>query len=224
MRNIINIGWFAAVTSMIAIVAGHQGVHALSWKANQISTYAAIAPYDYLVTAAMLLSSLLLLVIGILVSRYKIVGTTRIVDCISPLSGAAMAGLIMLSYYEETAKSLEMLKQSGFWAVREQSFHDAGLQIFFYSSLLLILLLGFLVIVNRENSSHKAMGVTILLLSPASYLLMTTSWPKAVGFIGLTVGINQRAGLLCLWIGAVIFLTIASNAAPQPPQKSATEL
>lgn len=204
------------MASIASMVIGHLGSHDLSWKSSQISTYAAQAAYDSFITGSILLSSLTLLLIGILVSRYQIIGTNVLVHLLPALSGASASGLLMLAYYEETAKSLNYLKKSGFWAIRIQSFHDAGLTIFFYSTLLLVMLLGFMSLLDAVSAKGKIKGAVILGMGPASYLLMTTRWPKIVGFEGITVGVNQRAALFCLWLAVVLILTIASHKAAEP--------
>lgn len=211
MKNVLPLAWLAALTSIFFMTMGHLGDDSLNWISHQISTYAARSAYDYFITASMLLSAILLISIGILVSRCGVVGHSALTLVIPPLTGAAAAGLLMLSYYEETASSLTTLKASGFWSVRMQSFHDAGLDMFFYSSLLLILILGVLVTFSREKIADKSMGIIITLLSPATYLLLTSAWPKALGINGLAIGLSQRVGLFCLWLAAVIFLVIASK-------------
>jgi len=211
MNKVVAIGWSLAILAVVTMFIGHQGANELNWVSTQISTYAKSAPHDYFITASMLISASLMLVIGFLVTNEKVIGESILTFIVSPITGSAAAGLFMLSYYEETARTISALKTSGFWSIRVQSFHDAGLDIFFYSSLIFIFLLGLLVIINVEKLSHKFLGVLILLLSPLSYLLMTTPWLHLFGLKGHLVGINQRAGLFSLWLAAVIFLGIASN-------------
>lgn len=220
MKTIIFIGWISLVTSLVTMVIGHLGNHELSWQSSLISTYAATAPYDYFITSSILLMSLTLLIIGILVSKYQMIGTNFFVHLVPVLSGASASGLLMLAYYEETAKTLNLLKQSGFWAIRIQSFHDAGLFIFFYSVLLLVMLLGVLTFLHYSKILLKVLGGLILSMGPASYFLMTTTWPKLVGFGRITVGVNQRASLFCMFLAIVLILTIASNKALQPNAES----
>lgn len=211
MNKVVTIGWILAFLAVVAMFIGHQGANDLNWISTQISTYAKSAPHDYFITASMLISAGLLLVIGLLVTKEKVVGESILTFIVSPITGAAASGLFMLSYYEETARTISALKASGFWSIRIQSFHDAGLDIFFYSSLILIFLLGFLIILNEEKISRKLLGAIILLLSPLSYFLMTTPWLHYLGYKGHLIGINQRAGLFSLWLAAVIFLGVASN-------------
>ncbi len=215
MKTVLVIGWLSTVASLFSMVIGHLGVHEMSWVSAQISTYAATAPYDYFITSSMLLSAFSLIIIGVLVSNYHIVGTGFLAHFVPPLSGAAASGLILVAYFEETATTLNMLKQSGFWAIRIQSFHDAGLLIFFYSTVLLVMLLGVLVLTSNLKVGTKVLGGIVLAMGPASYFLMTTTWPKFIGLDGVTIGANQRSALFCLWLAVALVLAIVSTKAIQ---------
>ena len=214
MRHLLTICWISVISALLFMVLGHLGQHDLSWKVSQISTYAATAPYDYFITTSMLLSSAALIATGILISKHNIFRFGYLAHFAPVLSGASASGLLMLAYFEETAKNLPMLKKSGFWAIRVQSFHDAGLLIFFYGAILLVILLGILTAIYNFKKSHKLFGILIISFGPAAYFLMTTPWPKYVGFEGITTGINQRAALFCLWAAVTIFLAVISNNAP----------
>ena len=211
MVLISRIGLIIALLSLVSMVFGHFGTHDLSLRSAQISTYAAKAPYDYLITTSILLSSLTLLIISFINSKFQLFGASYLAHFIPALSGAASFGLVMLAYYEETAKNLSTLKQSGFMAIRIQSFHDAGLLMFFYGSLSLVILLGTLSIIYNYNKFNKVLGGIILCMAPLSFMLMTTKWPKALGFEGVTVGLNQRAALLCLWLAFTLILVMVSK-------------
>ena len=211
MVNTVILGWAASLAALAAMVLGHLGSHGLSWQANQISTYAARAPNDIFVTAAMWLAALGLLTIGVLVPRYRLFGPAYWVHLGPLLAGAAAAGLVMLACYEETAASLALLEQSGFQAIRQQSFHDAGLQVFFYSGLLLVAALGLFSLLDAKALAERLLGIVILGLAPASFLLMTTPWAQVIGLAGTTTGLQQRAALLCLWLAMVCVLALASD-------------
>ncbi len=218
MRIALLAGWATLIAAMAAMIAGHLGSHDLDWRAHQISTYAAIAPLDDLVTASMLLSAATLLLAGILASRYAILGGGVGGHLVPLLAGAAAAGLIMLAQYEETARTLTALQQSGFGSIRQQSFHDAGLQIFFYSSVLLVMVMGTLAMVFGTGAADRLMGLLLLCLGPASFLLMTTGWTRAIGLSGTTVGLQQRASLSCLWLAMLCVLVIATRRSSQRVQ------
>ncbi|MDH3973809.1 MAG: DUF998 domain-containing protein [Deltaproteobacteria bacterium] len=220
MILISRIGLIIAFLSLVSMVLGHFGSHELNLISSQISTYAAKAPYDYLITTSMLLSSLTLLIISFINSKFQIFGSSHLAHFIPALSGAASFGLVMLAYYEETAKNLSVLKQSGFMAIRIQSFHDAGLLMFFYSSLSLAVLLGTLTIIYNYNKINRVLGGIILCMAPISFMLMTTKWPKAIGIEGATIGLNQRAALLCLWLAFTLVLVMVSNKSFKATPKS----
>ncbi len=215
MRGTAILGWIFTVGALFAMVTGHFGAHGLSWQAQQISTYAATAPFDAFVTASMLLSAAAILVVGVLITKYGLFGHAIWVHLVPPMAGAAAAGLVMVASYEETAPSLTLLKQASFLAIRLQSFHDAGLQVFFYSSVLLITTLGALAILSGATLVERLIGVLILSLGPGSFLLMRASWTQAIGMAGASIGLQQRAALLCLWLAVVCVLVIASGKQPK---------
>jgi len=205
------LGWVLAVAALMAMVIGHFGDHDLSWQAQQISTYAATAPYDSFVTASMLLSAAAIVVVTVLVSKHGLIGSGYGVHMVPPLAGAAAAGLVMVASYEETAASLTMLKHAGFWSIRQQSFHDAGLQVFFYSGVVLVTALGAISILRGSVLVERLLGGLILSFGPGSFLLMRTSWAEAIGLAGPTIGLQQRAALICLWLAMVCVLVIATG-------------
>lgn len=211
MRQTLTFGWLAALVAIVAMVVGHFGDHGLSWKAKQISSYAAIAPYDDLITLSMVSSAGALSAIGILASRYRALGSSYWLHLVPLLAGAAASGLLMLACYEETARTLANLKESGFWAIRQQSFHDAGLLVFYFAAVTLVLMLGVFLVIFRSALPEKMTGLCLFLLAVGSGLLMRTSWPAAIGIGGATVGLKQRASLLFLWMAMLCILAIASR-------------
>ena len=210
MKTASTITWIFISTSLVLMVVGHLGTHPLNWVSMQISTYAAKAPYDYLITLSILCAAFALIMLSVLVSRYKIIGEDYLTHFFPVLLGAAAAGLIMLASYEETASTLALLKKSSFWNIRVQSFHDAGLQIFFYSSVLFIMLAGSSLIFTQPGLGTKVIALIIFSLGPASFLIMTTGLPYTEDIGGATHGLNQRAALFCLWL-AVVLIMVASS-------------
>ena len=211
MRVAITIGWAVSIAALAAMVIGHFGDHDLNWRSNQISTYAALAPLDSLVTSSMMLSAAALAVLGVLSSRHGLFGTGIAVHVVPLLAGAAAAGLVMLALYEESATTLTVLREAGFQAIRQQSFHDAGLQIFFYGALLLVMVMGGLIAMSGATWMEKLSGLLILCLAPGSFLLMSAAWPSAFGIEGPARGLQQRASLLCLWLAMAAVLAVASK-------------
>ena len=82
---ISRIGLTIALLSLTSMVFGHFGTHELNFLSSQISTYAAKAPYDYLITTSILLSSLTLLIISLLISKFQLFGTSYIAHFIPML-------------------------------------------------------------------------------------------------------------------------------------------
>ncbi len=187
---------------------GHSGDHSLSWKINQISTYAATAPQGRWVTASMLFSCLSLLILGVLAAKFKQLGDNYLAHLVPIMVGATTSGLLMLAAYEETARNMSLLKKASFMAIRQQSFHDAGLMIFFYSAILLVLTLGILLMSQASQLRERIIGIGVSLFGIFTYPLMTTAWPASLGVHGAGPGLQQRASLFCLWIAVVLVLGI----------------
>ncbi len=108
--------------------------------------------------------------------------------------------------------SLGQLKNMPFEAVRQQSFHDAGLLIFYYSSILFVVISGFSVMIQEKKLIGKVIGSVIAGTGPISFILMTSSWPEHLGFAGASFGIKQRAAFLCLWSGSLFLLTLLTKS------------
>jgi len=210
-RILIAAGWISLISALIAMIIGHTGSHDLRWEVNQISTYAATAPHDRWITAAMLLPCVTLACISILVSRFNILGDSNVAHTMPLCAGATIAGLLTLAVYEETARTVTILKTAGFEAIRRQSFHDAALLIFFYSAVLVAVVLGVLIIAQADNWKEKILGSSVTVLGLAAFPLMTTAWPRLIGVLGAGPGMKQRASLLSLWLAIALVLMVASN-------------
>jgi hypothetical protein len=211
MRKTIIAGWVTAVSSLAVMFIGHLGDHDLSWTANHISTFSAQGPNGAWITASILLFAASLFFVSILIMKHQVLGTNYLVYIIPLLMGAAISGLVMLASSKETAMSMNALQHAGFSAIRQQSFHDAGLLFFYYSSLLFIILSGAFCLIFRKRTVEKILGIIIACLPPASYYLMTTSWPIIIGWEGPASGLKQRASLLCIWLEIVLLLVLSSK-------------
>lgn len=225
MDKVLLFGRLAAVFALLCMIVGHMGNTDLHWAVNQVSTYAAEGAFDNLVTTAMLLAAAMILAIGVLVGRYQVLGDSTLAHGVPPLAGAAASGLMMLAAYEETSRTWEQLTRAGTMAIRQQSFHDAGLQIFYFGSLALVLLLGILAVMNSTRRSGRVAGAAIALLGLISFLSHRIPWADLFGIEGNAWGLTQRAGLFCLWLAAAVFLaalpriSVAPAAALQAPEK-----
>lgn len=211
MKPTVFAGWTFALLAIVSMFIGHMGAHELSWIGNHISTFAANAPHDDWITASMLLSALALLCISVLITRYHIVGSHYLIHLVPALTGAAVSGLILLAFFEETAPSIVKLRDLNFHAIREQTFHDAGLLVFFYGAIALTLVLGYFCMFSGKSLFEKVSGIIIASLGPISFLFMTTSWLKIIGFSGPGAGLKQRISLLCIWTAMVLFLILATR-------------
>jgi len=212
MKILILAGWSVMAASLLAMITGHLGAGHLSWISDQISTYAAVAPNGGFITASIWMSAGGLLIVGAVVLRDPVLGGSHFASISMALAGASAAGLMTLAHYKETARSLAALEQAGFWAVRIQSFHDAGLMIFFCSAMLLMMIAGVLMFVRYKGMFEKLLGSAVFALAPTSYLLMTTQWPKYIGFSGITTGVNERVALFCLWLAAAMIFVPTSRS------------
>jgi hypothetical protein len=216
-RTLIVTGWLTLLSALVAMIIGHSGDHDLKWTINQISTYAANAPHDQWITASMLLSCFTMVLVSLIVSN-KILGDNWLTHIVPLFVGAAIAGLLTLASYKETARSVKILPSSGFEAIRQQSFHDAGLLIFFYSATALAVVLGILIIAQASGWKEKIIGGAAALLGLAAFPLMTSAWPGLMGLLSTGPGLKQRASLLSLWLASLLVLAVASGKIFRPSQ------
>jgi len=210
-RITIAIAWLALLTAPIALVVGHLGLHNLSWARNQISTYAALAPNGAWITAAMLLTALSLLCLGISISSRRAPGADLLNQIVSMMFGVAVSGLLILACFEETAMNMNQLKKSSFAAIRQQTFHDVGLLLFFYSSTIVLTISGAIVALHGSDWTRRVSGAIIAVTGPIAYVALTSSWPKFLGLGDVDAGMKQRGAFLSLWIGALLLLTLITN-------------
>lgn len=208
-RILFMTAWLALFASLAAMIVGHTGVTVLNPVANQISTYAAHAPRQAWVTAGIALPCLTLACIGMLVSGHKLLGDGWLAHLAPLLAGAAISGLLMIAVFKETAQDFAALQHADVESIIQQSFHNAGLLIFFYSTLLLVILSGGLTIANGAGYKVRSMGVVAVLLGLAARPLMLDPWPHMLGVMGGAYGLQQRASLFSLWLAAALVLSAA---------------
>ncbi len=224
MKSTVIAGWVLSLFALLTMFIGHLGKHDFNWISNQISTFAAKGPHDTCITISMFLSASALVCISILISKYQMLGKNYFVYFIPITIGAVISGLIVLALFEETAQTIKALKNSTFIEIRQQSFHDAGLMVFFYCSVCLAVLSGILCTVFRKRMGERILGVFITILGPISFLLMTTNWPETMGVSCPSTGLKQRASLLCIWISMILLLSIASNISLKRDRESSHTL
>lgn len=202
--------WLSLDLAPAAMVIGHLGERNLSWTTNHVSTFAAHAAYDDWITASMLLAAFAMVGIGAVVSGSNWPGGRIHSSLIAMALGASVAGLLLLAVFEETAEGLAALRKLGFGAIRQQSFHDAGLYIFFHSAVLALFAAGAAMLAER-GLRGKVLGAAVAASGPLAYAAMTASWPAMLGIAGSGVGLKQRAAFLLLWTGAVLLLAAVTR-------------
>ena len=208
-RILVFTSWAAIFAAMAAMIIGHTGATGLTPLAHQISTYAATAPHQDWITAGMLLPSVALGAIGMLISGHRLLGDSWLAHVAPLLAGAAAAGLLTLAAFKESAPTMAALKGASLDAIIQQSIHNAGLMIFFYSTVLLILLCGGLTVARAPAWLGRLAGVAAIALALAAEPLMVTHWPHALGIEGTSYGLQQRVSLASLWLAAALILLAA---------------
>jgi len=203
--------WAGLIVATPVLVIGHFGAHDFRWTYHQISTYAARAPNGSWITAGMLLSALTLFCLGIAISLGRTAAATLLSRIASMSFGTAGSGLLMLACCQETAMVGQPLQQLGFEAIRQQTFHDAGLSFFFFGSTLAIALSGLIVVLEGPGWIRRMLGGVVASTGPAACAALVSSWPQFLGFSDVGVGIMQRGAFFCLWIGALLLLTLLTK-------------
>ena len=185
----------ALISSLIAMVVGHIGATELDWHLDPISTFAARAPLHIFVTASMLLSALAILLLGYDISlraKSKFAIGYGILPCIA---GASAAGLLMVAAFEEPVRWTFPHEAPSAEQIRVQAFHDSGLLLFYYGSLLTLALLGAACAATTEGRG-KYWGILPPVFAIASYWgIPNIPLPNDSG------GIKQRISLLLIWGG-----------------------
>ena len=218
-RICVAAAWLSLILALSAMLIGHLDAGELSWTKNNVSTYAARAANDDWITAAMLLAASSLLCIAFTVVRHGRLAGTVSGGLVAALSGSAVSGLLLLSAYEETAAGGAALAELGVAAIRQQSFHDAGLFVFFYSSILALFTAG-TAIVATGRAGERILGAIVAASGLVSYAAMRIAWPAAIGFAGPAAGLRQRAAFVMLWLGAVLLLAALARPHKGPQRKS----
>lgn len=209
-RLILAAAWLALGLAPPAMVAGHLDAGGLDWTRNFVSTFAARAPHGDWVTAAMLLSAAAMGCIGIAVAAGGETHGRVVGAAVALLMGAAVAGLLLLAANQEVAPGRAAVRALGFAAIRQQSFHDAGLLVFFYGAILALMVAGTGMAVGRLRPA-RIPGLAVAACGPLSFAAMTTNWLGAVGLPDNAGGLKQRAAFLLLWLGSAVLLAALSR-------------
>ena len=178
----------------------------LSWMKNQISTYAASAPYGVFITATMLLAAVALILLALQLAWVGPLRRFLLAQLASLALGAAAVGLAVLAYWKERARSLAALRSAPFADIRQQTFHDAGLLIFFDSISIGLLLVGVLLLVTGPGFRRRLAGLAVMLSGPLA--------AAALGSRALAwgVGLGQRIAFAIFTLGTIWVLLVLRSA------------
>lgn len=204
------VAWLSVALAPAAMVIGHMGDPNLSWKTHQISTFAARGLHDGWITAAMLLSALAMVCIGAMISGTGRPGGKIASGLIAMALGGSVSGLLLLAAFEETATGMAALGHMSLGAIRQQSFHDAGLLIFFYGAIFALIASGIALFAER-GALVRSLGAAVATSGPLAYTAMTASWPAVIGIGGAAIGLKQRIAFLLLWAGALLLLAAVTR-------------
>jgi hypothetical protein len=125
--------------------------------------------------------------------------------------GAAAAGLLMLCRFQEMANNLEALKPMAFAAIRLQTFHDAGLLIFFSSAVLALMISGLTAMARGASWGSRLLAAVVFVSGPIACAVVISSVQGPAAFPGAAPGLKQRAGYFCLWVGAVCLMALLTQ-------------
>lgn len=216
-RTAVIIGWLPLLAAPLALFVGHLGADGLSWLDNHVSTYAAVAPHADWVSTGIVLAALSMGSIGVGISLNTQLRIHIWSQIASMFCGAGASGLLMLARFKETAQSLEALKGMAFPAIRQQTFHDAGLLIFFCSAMLALLNSGLIALVRSACWRRRLLALVVLVSGPCSYVALASPWQKCLGFSGAVSGLKQRVAFFSFWVGAVSLMALITKAVPEQP-------
>ncbi|MFC1609739.1 hypothetical protein ACFL6C_02165 [Myxococcota bacterium] len=187
----------------------------MSWVYHQVSSYAAGAPLGDWITAGVLLSATGMVVVALLLSWAGPFRENAVAHLGALLFGGSAAGLVVLAWFEETAPNLAALKGAGFLAIRQQSFHDAGLLVFFLCALGALSLVGGLLVVKGPGRVVRLMGAATALCGPLAIASLRLPWPEYMGIASPAMGLRQRVAFVALAIGAAFVVVTVSKRSPR---------
>lgn len=205
--------WIVLFAAPLALLVGHLGADNLSWIKNGISTYAAAAPHANWVSAGILLAGLSITCLGVGISLNTRLRINILSQIASMCCGAAASGLLMLCRFKETANNIEALKRMEFAAVRQQTFHDAGLLIFVCSAVLALMLSGLIAMARSASWGSRILAAVVFVSGPIACAVVISSAQGPAAFLGTAPGLKQRAGFFCLWVGALCLMALLTKAA-----------
>jgi hypothetical protein len=215
MRAGVIIAWIVLFAAPLVLFVGHLGADRLNWVENGISTYAATAPHGNWISAGILLAGLSIVCLGVGISVNTRLRINILSQIASMCCGAAAAGLLMLCRCQETANNIEALKRMEFAAIRQQTFHDAGLLMFVCGAVLALMISGLIAMVRSTGWGSRLLAAVVFVSGPIACATVISSSQGSAGFLGTAPGLKQRAAFFCLWVGACCLMTLLTKAAAQ---------
>lgn len=201
---IIILSWVIQLLIPILMLLGHLGQNSLDWKINQISTYAAKSTNDFFISTSLVLAAIALFIMGVLTNFIN--SGSKILKILMTFSfGISIAGLVLIIRFEETAQTIHILKSLSWWKVRIQTFHDAGLILFFFNILILHFLFALDFILIFKEKLLKIFSSIIAIIGFCSFFVMKSN-------IIYQIGLKQRLSFFLIWIGMTIILTMIIKA------------
>lgn len=207
-KRLLLFGWINTFLIPVCLVVGHFGTHQLSWKSDPLSFFAAGAPYGGFISLAMILSALSLVFLGILISRFRILGESLWADVSALLTGTAAGGLGLLAAVQDTASlSAKITVQQ----IQHSAAHNAGLMVFFNSALCFLVLSGITTFLSNSSGVRRQLGMCTLVCALFAQGAIGAPWGELLGLEEHAGGIAQRASFLLMWLGLVSLFRIASE-------------
>jgi hypothetical protein len=211
-RRLIIVVWACLSLTCLLLVVGHQGEHGLSWVDSQVSSYAAAAPLDGFVTAGMFTAAAGMLLTAVLLSWSGPFAGNLWAHLAALCFGASAVGLVVLASFEEAAPNLAALRRAGLEAVQQQSFHDAGLLVFFLSLVGGLVIAGIVTAAYRSDRVGRLLGVLVALSGPLAVGSLRCAWPSLLGIAGAAVGLRQRAAFLAFGVGVTLLVLVLKGS------------
>uniref|UniRef100_A0A6V3R5E7 Uncharacterized protein n=1 Tax=Lotharella globosa TaxID=91324 RepID=A0A6V3R5E7_9EUKA len=202
-------------SAIACLVVGHSGEHDIDWIQRGISTFAANAPNDDWVTASILLFALCAALLGLMLSLTGRLRHRMSAHVASMLLGNTAVGLVFVAWFEE----VKAYPPRGYAAVRQQTFHDAGVLIFFTCSLMVLVIIGTSCLLSpptldassaNERCATSALfqrivGLALLSIAPLTNAIKDRNWTgRLLGLPGAAMGLRQRASFAAVGMGLLV--------------------
>mmetsp|Transcript_6603 Transcript_6603/g.13083 ORF Transcript_6603/g.13083 Transcript_6603/m.13083 type:complete len:263 (-) Transcript_6603:23-811(-) len=211
-------------SAIACLLFGHSGDHDIDWVQRGISTFAANAPRDDWVTASIFLFALCSVLLGLMLSLTGPLRHRLSAHVASMLLGSTAVGLCMVAWFEEVRNH----PPRGYDAVRQQTFHDAGVMTFFFCALMALVVLGTSCLLCPPSSSavggrgddgrhssflgartqawaERLLGLVLIGITPLTSAIKDRNWTgRLLGLPGAAMGLRQRTSFAVLGTGLLL--------------------